>query len=541
MDQEKLRQELMTALVPLIGGKDNLARKEFRRDTLHITLKDQSLADPEALRELHGVTRVELTRGRLRLTLTEDYFEEEHKMADNKKIAQDILAAVGGKDNILQAVHCMTRLRLTLRNNDIINEKDVKAIQGVAGCQFIGTQFQVIIGTNVPKVYDEFVKLSGVVAEAAINENLDTKAPKSVKSIINGILDYVSGAVSPLIPVFIVSGLVKALVTILGPSLLGILQESSDLYTLFTFVGDAGMYYLPILLAVSASKKLNCNWVVAAYLAFIMVHPTFMAMATEGANFTVYGIPCNVQNYSSSVMPILLTVWVMSYVEKWLRKYTPDVLQILLVPFATVLIMTPITLCALGPIGSFVGTYVCSAIIALYNVFGPTATTLIGGLFLPLVFTGMHPMFYVYLFTTFPTMGYDTFFLPSVVASSWAMAGIFLAIMVRFKKKENKVLAVTGFTTWLIGSVGEPFMYGILLRYKKLLFASIIGGAAGGLVAGLTHLTAHALIASNGIYGLIAFLGGSTWNYIALIITLAVSVIVSFLVAMAMKLDEDEA
>ena len=459
-------------------------------------------------------------------------------MADNKKIAQDILPLVGGKENVTLAQHCMTRLRLTLKDDSKADTAALKAVAGVAGSQFSGGQLQIIIGTNVGKVYDEFLALTGLSAEAAIDENLDK--PEKKKSFIDGLFGYISGAMTPVLPALIAAGLVKTVLAVFGPQLLGIITEGSDLYTLLTFVGDAGMYFLPVFLAVGAANKLKANWAVAVYIAVIMLHPTFVGMAAEGASFTVFGIPCSVQNYSSSFMPIMLAVWVMSYVERFFKKYVPDALQVLVVPFGTVLIMTPVTLCALGPIGAFCSTYICNAVTGLYDVVGPLATMIIGGLFLPLVFTGMHGMFYVYLFTTFPMLGYDAFFLPGVVASSWAIAGAFLACMVRFKNKENKSFAASSFVTWLIGGVGEPFMFGILIRNRKLLVASLAGGAISGLVAGLTGLTAHVLAANNGIYGLFAFLGGSAWNYAALVITIVVGVVATFAISMVLRIDDSE-
>ena len=459
-------------------------------------------------------------------------------MEKNKQIAQQVLPLVGGKENVAQAVHCMTRLRLTLRDQSKADVDGLKKVAGVAGCQFSGGQLQVIIGTNVGKVYDEFVALAGVAAKAAIDENLD--APAEKKSVINRIFGYISGSMTPVLTALIASGLIKTVLAIFGPQLLGVITEGSDLYTLFTFMGDAGMYFLPIFLAVSASNYLKANWGIGVYLAAIMLHPTFVGLASAGTPFTVYGIPASVQNYASSFMPIMLTVWVMSYVERFFKKYTPDALQVLAVPFGTVMVMTPVALCVLGPIGATLSNYVCGAVMGLYNIAGPLATMLIGGLFLPLVATGMHGAFYVYLFTTFPVMGYDAFFLPGVTASSWTIIGVVLACMFKFKKKENKSFALSCFVTWLVGGVGEPFMFGILMRYRQLLLASCAGGAIAGLVAGLTKLTAYVLAASNGVYGLFAFLGGPVWNYVALVITIAVSVIATFIIAMMFKFDDSE-
>ena len=454
-------------------------------------------------------------------------------MDKNEQIVQNLLPAIGGKENITAAFHCMTRLRLNVKDKSLVNTDEIKKVDGVAGSQFVGDQLQVIVGTNVPKVYDIFIRETGLSAEAAVDENLD--APK--KGAIDTAFDYISGSLTPVLSAFIAAGLFKTIIPIFGPDMLKLFTAESDIYTLLTIMGDAGFYFLPILIGVSASMKLKMPWVYGAYVGAIMLHPTFVAL--QGQPFTVFGIPCSVQAYSSTVIPILAIVWIMSYIYRLLAKRVPDVLQLIVVPFVTLALITPIALCLIGPAGAFLGNYIGAAIIGLSDKFGPLATAIIGGLFLPLVFTGMHVIFYVNLFTTFPLIGYDKFFLPGVVASSWTIAGIFLGCLVRYKKKENKAFATATFITWLLGGVGEPFMFGIILKNKKVLVASCIAGAIGGLVAGLTGLTAHVLAASNGIYGLLAFLGGSTWNYVALVITLAVTIGSAFAATVLLGVEED--
>lgn len=461
----------------------------------------------------------------------------------NEQIAQAILPLVGGKENVVQAVHCMTRLRLTLKDYDAANMAEIKKVSGVMGCQQTGGQLQIIIGTNVGGVYEEFLKVSGVKAEAAINENLDSKdaAAKAggVKAALNAVFAYLSGSMTPLIPVLIAASLCKTIVAVLGPQLLGVMSEGSDLYTLFTFMGDAGFYFIPFIIAWSASKKLNTNTAIALLMAGIMLHPTFMALAGTGTPFTVYGIPTSVQNYSSTVLPILLVVWILSYVDRWLNKVVPDVLKMVAVPLGDVLIMTPIALCVLGPAGAFLGNYISSGIIALYDVFGPLAVAILGAFFGLLVCTGMHQLLFVYLFTTFPMMGFDSFMLPGILACSWAGTGVALACILKFKKKENKSMVLSYVVTWFLGGVGEPMLYGLNLRYRTTLIASCIAGAISGFIAGLLHLTAYVLNPSNGIYGLSAFLGGPNSNYVVLAITVAVALISGFVVMMLMPLSDD--
>lgn len=454
-------------------------------------------------------------------------------MDKNEQIVSELLPLLGGKENVSAATHCMTRLRLNLKDEKLVDVDAIKKINGVAGTQFVGRQLQVIIGTNVSKVYDIFVKEAGVAAQAAIDENLD--APK--KKGVDAVFDYISGTMSPILPAFIAGGFFKMLATVLGPGSLNLISAESDLSTLLTFMGDAGFYFLPIIVGISSSMKLNMPWSYGAYIGAIMLHPTFTALA--GQPFKVFGIPCNVQSYASTVIPILAIVWVMSYIYRFFRKLVPDALQLIFVPFITLLMITPIALCLIGPAGSFLGNYIAGAIIGMNDVFGPLAVALVGGLFLPLVFTGMHVMFYMYLFTTFPTIGYDSFFLPGTFASSWVILGLWLACLVKFKKKENKAYATGTFLTWILGGVGEPFMFGILLKNKKLLLASCVAGAIAGFVAGLLHLTAYALAPANGIYSVLAFMGGPSFNYVAMAITVLVSAGCAFAAAVILGVEED--
>jgi PTS system beta-glucosides-specific IIC component len=236
---------------------------------------------------------------------------------------------------------------------------------------------------------------------------------------------------------------------------------------------------------------------------------------------------------------MLLVVWIMSYVEKFLKKYMPEVIKVFAVPFLTVLIMTPLALCVLGPLGSFLGNYVCKGIIALYNVAGPVAVMILGATFGLLVCTGMHQLLFVYLYTSFPMLGYDGFLLPGVFASSWVGLGIAVAAMIKFKKKENKTMVASYLVTWLFGGVGEPMLYGFQLRYRTALYASIISGAITGLIEGFLGLKAYVLNPSNGIYSLTAFIGGPKSNYVALGISLVIAIAAGFVMMMILPLKDE--
>lgn len=455
-------------------------------------------------------------------------------------LCEALLPLVGGAENILQANHCMTRLRLDLKDYSKADMDAIKKVSGVIGCVRSGGPLQIIIGTTVGDVYDEFCAMTGLEMRAAIDEEPDGAAKKSDKNVINSIFAYLSGTLTAIIPVMIAASLCKTIVAVFGPDLLGILSAEGDLYKLFTMVGDAGFYFLPILVANFAAKKLNVNSSIAMFLAGVMLHPTLIEMANTGTAFTVYGIPCSVQSYASTVVPILLIVWIMKYVEGFFKKYCPDVIKVVGIPFGTLIVMLPIALCALGPIGSILGNYVSTGIIALYDIAGPFAVALIGAFFALMVATGMHSLLFVYLFTTFPMLGFDGFMLPGILASSWAGTAAGLGIALRTKKSETRSTIFSYILTWFFGGVGEPMIYGVMFKYKSGLIASVAAGGISGFVAGLMGLKAYVLSTSNGMYGLLAFLGGPTFNYIALAVTILVGVVAGIALTMVLPFHEED-
>ncbi len=453
-------------------------------------------------------------------------------------LAKEIITKVGGNENIDNVVHCATRLRFNLKDKAVANHEEVKKIEGVMGVVDKGGQFQLIIGPQVSSLYDEVIKLV-TPKDTVDKKEKESEENKSFKGIINNIFDYLAGSLTPLIPIFLAASLCKTIAAIIGPSLLGIVSDTSDIYTLFTFVGDAGFYFLPVFVGYTAAKKLECSQVIGMLLGVILIHPTLVNMVTTRDSFSVYGIPSSLQNYASTIIPMILIVWVMSYVERFFKKYTPDALKVFLIPFGTLIVMLPLALSVLGPLGAFIGNYVCQGIIAINNVAGPLGVALIGGTFTILVLTGMHALLFTYLFVTFPTIGYDNFLIPGTLCASWAGIGVAIACAVKFKNKDKKTLTIGYITTWFLGGVGEPLLYGLSVPYKTPIYAGAIAGFGAGLVAGLLNLTAYVLNPSNGMYGLAAFVGGSTSNYVALAISVGAALILGFVVMFFMKLDEN--
>lgn len=454
-------------------------------------------------------------------------------------LASTIIEKVGGKENVKSVTHCMTRLRFILNDINMANQDEIKALDDIMGVVYKGGQLQLIIGPQVTDIYDEVMKIIPMIEdEKVVNEIKEENIKKDFKYYLNEIMGTLAGCMTPMIPILLCMGICKAIVAVLGPQLMGVLSETDSLYVLFTFVGDAGLYFIPIYVGYTAAKKFGMNELMGMFLGAILIHPTLIQMATDGTKFNVYGIPASVQNYSSSIIPIILTIWVASYVEKFFKKYTPDVLKVFGIPLGTLLIMLPLELCLFGPLGAFIGEYICQGIIGLYDIAGPLAVGIVGATFGLLVLTGMHTVLMAFLFMTFPMIGYDGFIIPAIMACSYVGAGVTLACVLKFKDKKKKQLTLGYFVTWLFGGVGEPMLYGLNIPYRTPLYAGMISGFLAGVVTGLLGLKAYVLSPSNGLYILPAFLGGPQSNYIVLVISLVISVVIGFAVMWFMKLDE---
>jgi len=305
-------------LAPLIGGENNVSFQDIGVKLLYFRVKDQSLIDVRALQQLDWVKSCTVKNGRLTIVPSAEKDEKEDKtMASSKQIAENVLKAVGGKENVSDVSHCMTRLRFNLKDPSVPDRDAVKALDGVMGLAEAGGQFQVVIGNNVDKVYGEICALGGFAEQKAIDENLD-KRPREpgfkgfCKWFFGGILDGVSGTVIPLIPMLMVAGLLKMILVLFGDSM-GLMSREGDLYTLLTFCGDAGLYFLPIAVGYTGAKKFGASPILGILLGAMLVHPTFLAMATsmDPVKFTVYGIPCTMENYAQTIVPMILATWAM--------------------------------------------------------------------------------------------------------------------------------------------------------------------------------------------------------------------------------------
>lgn len=447
-----------------------------------------------------------------------------------KELASTLLMLVGGKQNIVAVEHCMTRLRFNLKDSSQADTQKILNIQGIISVVDKGGQYQIVIGNTVKDVYKEFIKLG----DFQNNEISDEK-----KGIVNKILDTISGIFIPIVPALAGAGMLKALLALL--TMLKVVAPDSQTYQFLNFMGDSVFYFMPIIIAASASKKFHVNQFVAMGIGAILMHPTSMnmiAVAKESqTGLEVFGLPVSLVSYSSSVIPIILAIWFMSYVEPITDRYMPKSIRIFMTPLITMLVVGIATLVAIGPLGNICGQLLGDAI-GMLNHYVSWLVPLLVGTFTPLmVMTGMHYGLIPIGINLLATTGFDTVAGPGMMVSNIAQGGASLAVAFRCKNTEIKSLAASAGISAVCG-ITEPAMYGISLRFKKPLIAAMIGGGAAGLFIGIMGVGRYAQV-SPGLFALPSFLGEKgISNLIYAIIGCAIAFIVSFIISFILGIDE---
>ncbi|MCG7381032.1 beta-glucoside-specific PTS transporter subunit IIABC [Paenibacillus sp. ACRRY] len=440
---------------------------------------------------------------------------------NHQETAQEIIKAVGGTNNINSVYHCITRLRFELKDNDKVDNGTIKKLDKVMGTNISGDQFQVIIGNDVPKVFDAMVKEHPALQQSP--EKKETKSDNK-KNVILKIFETIAGVFAPMLPAITAAGMLKGLLALFVS--LGWMSAGTDTYRILSAIGDGVFHYLPLLIAVSAARKFGSNPFVAIALGTALMYPDMSTLLSSGESVAFIGIPVTAVSYASSVIPILLAVWLMSYVEKWVDRVIPAALKLLLVPLITLLVMVPVTLIAIGPLGTFVGNGLSGGINWLLNEGGLIAGIVLGGAMALIIMTGMHYALVPIILSNIATLGFDKF-LPLTYISNMGQAGATLGVFFRAKDKKLKTVALSTSFTALMG-VTEPAMYGVNMKYKKPFAAAMIGSAVGGGFALAFGAKAYVLAGNGGLPGLPSLIGQTFWySLIGMILAFVVGAIMS--------------
>ncbi|WP_284141501.1 MULTISPECIES: beta-glucoside-specific PTS transporter subunit IIABC [unclassified Virgibacillus] len=449
---------------------------------------------------------------------------------DNNKLAAAIINEIGGSANIEQSWHCITRLRFNIVHKEKVNLEKIQSLDGVLGAQFKSGQFQVIIGNRVNEVYAE---ISRILDKAPANQ---TKA-KQKGNVIERVFDVISGIFTPILPAIVGAGLLKGLLALFV--VLNLLSETSSNYQVLHFISDAPFHFLPFLIAFSAAKKFRADASLSIALAAIMMYPKIMEYAASGEvsslNFLGLSIPMN--SYASSVIPIILGVWLLSYVSKVAEKIIPRSLRIIFVPLISLLVTAPLVLTFIAPLGSYIGVYLDMFFSGLFSVAGPIAGLLMGGLMPLIVITGMHYAFFPGTFASFDKYGYDIMLLPMNLVANLAQAGATLGVFLKTKDKKMKQLSFSTFIPAMFG-ITEPTIYGVTMKLKKPFYASLIGGAVGGAIFGTLAVRTTAFTVP-GIMSIPTYIVKDTNNFIYALIGIAASFLVALVITLMMNINKE--
>lgn len=457
---------------------------------------------------------------------------------DYKKLAEEILIKVGGEENISGLTHCATRLRFNLKDEGKAQTEALKKVNGVMGVISKGGQYQVVIGSDVASVYKPLTELCERTEEV---ENGSGKEKKDDRKVIARMVDTLSGIFTPILPAITAAGMIKAILALL--TAFSLVDKTGTTYQTLNFMADAAFYFLPILLANSAAKKFKCNPYLAMMLGGMLLHPDFVNMVAaskeSGETIRIFLLPITNAGYSSSVLPIILIVWFMSYVEPIADRISPKPVKFFTKPLITAIVTGIVGLVVIGPIGTIISNLIASGVHSLNNYCSWLIPALVGAFTPLLVMTGTHYGLIPIGINNRMTMGYDTLIYPGMLGSNVAQGGAALAVAIKSKKSEIRQLASSAGITAVCG-ITEPALYGINIRFKTPLYAAMIGGGVGGFLMGILNVKNYSG-GSPGFLTLPSYLGGDTLtSFYFACAGAVVSVVIAFIISYVLYKDPQE-
>lgn len=437
-----------------------------------------------------------------------------------------IIELVGGKDNVQAVVHCMTRLRFTLKDRSKAKTEEIKKIDGVVDVVSNDVAYQIIVGTHVSEVHSELISMLGISGDADSSENKVKKNP------VKAVLDLFSESMTPILEPIIAAGMLAGVLSLL--SLTGIISAESPTYILLDNIRSSVFFFLPIFMAMSCAKRLNASPFLAVALAATLLSTGINGV--EGLSF--FGIALPTTTYSNSFIPIILAVWFMGYVQKTLKKVLPKFLHYFLVPVFTLIICLPITLMFFGPIGEWIGSAMSWVCMFLMNTLGNWSVIALYAAVQPFLIMFGAGNFIIPIVVQFHAeLGYDPIFYAACTISDIAVAGAMLGYFLRAKNEKQKQLFGTFSFSALMG-VTEPAIYGAFVKFRKLFLAVAIGGGLGGLYAGIANVKTYAM--AWGLAGLPSYIGNNDYkNFYSMIIAVIIGFVAAAVAAYFLGIPKD--
>lgn len=443
-------------------------------------------------------------------------------------VVAQIIKGVGGKENINNVWHCMTRLRFDLKDKTKVNQEAIKNLEGIVGSQFNKEQFQIVIGTTVDKYYDILVNNLGL----SLSKDSTVKDKKSQsegkKDLITMFMNTVSGVFGPIVPAIAGAGMIKGLIA--GLIALKVISGDSDTIRVIDMIASGVFTFLPFFLAVSAAKKFKTNEYLAIAIAATIMFPTMVDTAKAGkiSAFYVFGIlPIPVFNYSGSVIPIIFAIWVLSYVHKLIDKHMPDTMRTVFTPTLTLFISGFLTLAVTGPIGIFLGRGLAWIIAGLFSISPILAGVIVGAIRPISILTGMHHAMTPIALQNFATQGYDML-MPMMFMTNLSITGAAAAIYFKENTKQDKTIVISSVISGLFG-ITEPALFGVLTKYKMAFLAATIGSTIASAFISFFGVRLYGYVLSS-VFSIPAYIGPYfVYAILGMLIALSVSFALSYL------------
>ena len=456
-----------------------------------------------------------------------------NSVRDYEKLAVDIINAVGGKKNIIKASRCATRLRLVLKETTNEAKENVSALTGVITVVENGGQFQVVIGTHVGKVFDK------VASELNLDSSvIEEDAPKA--SVLNRIIATMSAVFAPFIYILAAAGILQGcliLINMVSPSF-----SSTGTYEVLSFMSWALFTFLPIFIAITASKHFKCNMFIAVACCAALVSPTWAEIAAriaDGESIRFLGISLAETTYTSSVLPPLFLVWILSYVERFVDKKLPEVIKALFTPFICMVVMVPLTILVIGPLSDSLATAIANGYNYLYNLAPSVAAAVIGGLWQIVVIFGVHWGVTPMCLANYDLYGMDTFQAFQTMAVI-AQAGAVFGVFIKARNKQTKNIALSAGVTGIFG-ITEPAIYGVNLKFKKPFICGCIAGAVGAVVGSFFNIAYYAYAGLPGMLTVVnAITPDNSKSIIGMLLGAAISFVGAIILVQIIGIGEKE-
>lgn len=439
------------------------------------------------------------------------------------KMVDEIIKSIGDVENVITSMHCSTRIRFTLKNDSLANVEKIRKIDGVMGAQWKAGQLQIIVGQKVGRIYEMMTNRYPLNADGEVADDYDEKQKLSASSI----LDFLAGCLSPALPCILGGGLMKGFIALFV--MIGWIIPETDFHQFLVVVSDAPFYFLPFLLAYTSAKKFKTDILMSMAVAGMMMYPTII---NGGDAFQIGLLSIPLARYSGSVIPIILSVWVLKYVYKYVNKVIPVFLRMLFAPIIVFFVMGIISLAITGPIGFYLSKYVADGVNMLFD-FSPIIAGFVVGITRQfIVFTGMHLSLTAIILSNIENNGWDPL-IAIYGISALAVAGASLGAFMKLRKKSNKEIALSACISAVLG-ITEPGLYGVLVRFKwpfiSASIASGIGGAISAALGGRGYMISTPSVLSLAIFG-------DTTLIVAMcyVISFAVALILTY----AVRFDED--